>query len=128
MRAAGVADVGVREFARLYELLLRGDRGVLSSDELEPVRDVPWLGDLDAGDAPLERTVMIRLNGGLGHDDGALGPEVPRRGQARSHVPRRDRAPGACGAGARLPLVLMNSFATREPSLAALAPLRRPGR
>jgi UTP--glucose-1-phosphate uridylyltransferase len=117
MRAAGVSDVGVREFARLYGLLLAGDRGVLDSDELEPVRHVPSLGELDEGDAPLGGSVVIRLNGGLGTTMGLSGPkslvEVKPQVTFLDAIARQVLA-------ARVPLVLMNSYATRGPSLAAL--------
>ena len=119
MRAAGVSDVGVRAFARLYGLLVAGDRGVLDSDELEPVRHVPSLEDLDDGDAPLGRTVVIRLNGGLGTTMGLSGPkslvEVKAGVTFLDVIARQVLA-------ARLPLVLMNSYATRGASLAALEP------
>jgi UTP--glucose-1-phosphate uridylyltransferase len=119
MRAAGVSDVGVREFARLYGLLLAGDRGVLDSDALEPVRHVPSLGELDEGDAPLGRSVVIRLNGGLGTTMGLSGPkslvEVKPQVTFLDVIVRQVLA-------AQLPLVLMNSYATRGPSLAALEP------
>jgi UTP--glucose-1-phosphate uridylyltransferase len=120
MRAAGVSDVGVRAFARLYGLLLAGDRGVLESAQLEPVRGVPSLEELAGGppgDAPDHHTVMIRLNGGLGTTMGLSGPkslvEVRPGLTFLDIIARQARA-------ARLPLVLMNSFATRAPSLAAL--------
>jgi UTP--glucose-1-phosphate uridylyltransferase len=117
MRAAGVSDVGVREFARLYGLLLAGDRGVLDSDELEPVRHVPSLGELDEGDAPVGASVVIRLNGGLGTTMGLSGPkslvEVKPQVTFLDVIARQVLA-------ARVPLVLMNSYATRGPSLAAL--------
>jgi UTP--glucose-1-phosphate uridylyltransferase len=117
MRAAGVSDVGVRAFARLYRLLVTGDRGVLDSDELEPVRGVPSLEDLDDGDAPLERTVVIRLNGGLGTTMGLSGPKSlveVKPGVTFLDVIARQALVR------QLPLVLMNSYATRGPSLAAL--------
>jgi UTP--glucose-1-phosphate uridylyltransferase len=118
MRAAGVSDVGVRAFARLYGLLVAGDRGVLESDELEPVRGVPSLEALDAGDAPLDRVVVIRLNGGLGTTMGLSGPKSLV--DVKPHVTFLDVIARQVRA-ARLPLVLMNSYATRGPSLAALA-------
>jgi hypothetical protein len=65
MRAAGVSEVGIRAFARLYGLLVAGDRGIVGSDELEPVRDVPSLEELGDTAAPVGALVMIRLNGGL---------------------------------------------------------------
>lgn len=119
MRAAGVSDAGVRAFDRLYGLLVGGDRGVLASAELEPVPAVPSLEDLDGGGphGALDHTVMIRLNGGLGTTMGLSGPkslvEVKPGLTFLDIIARQARA-------ARLPLVLMNSYATREPSIAAL--------
>jgi UTP--glucose-1-phosphate uridylyltransferase len=117
MRAAGVSDVGVRAFARLYGLVAAGDRGIVDSEELEPVGSVPSLEDLEDGGAPLGRTVMIRLNGGLGTTMGLSGPkslvEIKPGVTFLDVIARQVLA-------ARLPLVLMNSYATREPSLAAL--------
>jgi UTP--glucose-1-phosphate uridylyltransferase len=117
MRAAGVSDVGLRAFARLYRLLIAGDRGVLESDALEPVRGVPSLEELDGGDAPLGRVVVIRLNGGLGTTMGLSGPkslvEVKAGVTFLDVIARQVLVAG-------LPLVLMNSYATRGPSLAAL--------
>ena len=117
MRAAGVSDVGVRAFARLYGLMAAGDRGVVDSDELEPVSGVPSLDELDDVEAPPGPTVMIRLNGGLGTTMGLSGPkslvEVKPGLTFLDVIARQVLA-------ARLPLVLMNSYATREPSLAAL--------
>jgi UTP--glucose-1-phosphate uridylyltransferase len=116
MRAAGMSDVGVRAFARLYGLLAAGDRGIVDSDELEPVSSLPSLEELDDGEA-LGRTVMIRLNGGLGSTMALSGPkslvEVKPGVTFLDVIARQALA-------ARLPLVLMNSYATREPSLTAL--------
>jgi UTP--glucose-1-phosphate uridylyltransferase len=111
-------DVGRRAFARLYGLLQSGDSGVIASEQLEPVRDVPRLETLDAGDAPLDRVVMIRLNGGLGTTMGLSGPKSLV--DVKPHVTFLDVIARQVLA-ARVPLVLMNSYATRAPSLAALA-------
>jgi UTP--glucose-1-phosphate uridylyltransferase len=123
MRAAGVSDVGVRAFARLYRLLVGGDRGVLESGELEPVSGVPSLSELDAPDwgdsprSPAGRVLTVRLNGGLGTTMGLAGPkslvEVKPRVTFLDVIARQVHLAG-------LPLVLMNSYATRGPSLAAL--------
>src|SRR3954468_3113887 len=78
MRAAGVGELGITAFERAYGKLVAGDRGVLPTAELEPVRDVPALEDLEPpGEPPdaLNRTVVIRLNGGLGTSMGLSGPK-----------------------------------------------------
>ena len=118
MRAAGVSEVGIRAFARLYGLLVAGDSGVVGSDELDPVRDLPSLEELGGAAARPGGLVMIRLNGGLGTTMGLSGPkslvEVKPGVTFLDVIARQALA-------ARVPLVLMNSYATREPSLAALA-------
>jgi UTP--glucose-1-phosphate uridylyltransferase len=72
----------------------------------------------------LDQAVVLRLNGGLGTSMGLDGPKSlleVREGLtfldvvARQVLALRERT------GARLPLVLMNSFSTREPSLERLA-------
>jgi UTP--glucose-1-phosphate uridylyltransferase len=126
MRAAGVSDVGVRGFRRLYELLVAGDRGLLADADLEPVAAVPSLGDIDIAAAPaaaLDRTVIVKLNGGLGTTMGLSGPKSlieVKPGLTFLDVIARQVLAARRQSSARLPLVLMNSFATRGPSLAAL--------
>ncbi len=125
MRAAGVSEIGVRAFARLFALLAAGDRGVLSSEDLEPVRHVESLTELDVatpGDA-LDHTVLVRLNGGLGTTMGLATPKslvMVKPGLTFLDVIARQVLAARARWRARLPLVLMNSYATRGPSLEAL--------
>jgi UTP--glucose-1-phosphate uridylyltransferase len=123
MRAAGVSDGARAAFARRFERLLQGDSGVVHGDELEPVTDLPRLEDLPAADAPLDRAVVIKLNGGLGTSMGLSGPksliEVKPGVSFLDAIVRQVLALRPRH-GARLPLALMNSFSTREPTLRAL--------
>ncbi len=125
MRAAGMSEIGVRAFARLFALLVAGDRGVLSSEDLEPVRHVESLTELNVatpGDA-LDHTVLVRLNGGLGTTMGLASPKslvMVKPGLTFLDVIARQVLAARARWGARLPLVLMNSHATRGPSLEAL--------
>jgi UTP--glucose-1-phosphate uridylyltransferase len=126
MRAAGLSDVGVRGFRRLYELLIAGDLGVLASSDLEPVGEVPALEDLDgagASPAALDETVIVKLNGGLGTTMGLAGPKSlvdVKPGVTFLDVIARQVLAARRQSGARLPLVLMNSYATHPASLDAL--------
>src|SRR5215212_805719 len=70
MRSAGLPEVAVDNFAYYYERLVDGDRGALPESQIEPVEEVP---DADALSEPgdevrgqLDRTVVVKLNGGLG--------------------------------------------------------------
>jgi UTP--glucose-1-phosphate uridylyltransferase len=125
MRAAGVSEAARAAFARMYAQLESRNAGTLPGDELEPVTNVRRLDDLH-GEAPpelLDRAVVLKLNGGLGTSMGLHAPKSlvevkPGRtfldGIARQVLAMRRRH------GARLPLVLMDSFSTREPTLEAL--------
>src|SRR5436190_16306984 len=127
MRADGVADLAIRNFEHYYRRLEEGDAGVLPESEIEPVDDVQDSGELeDGGDAArdaLDRTLVLKLNGGLGTSMGMTRAKSLLEAKdglsfldviARQVLHLRDRS------GARLPLVLMNSFYTRDDSLAAL--------
>jgi UTP--glucose-1-phosphate uridylyltransferase len=129
MRADGVADVGVKTFAHYYELLRAGETGTLAESEIEPVVDLPDADELPEDEAgardALARTVVIKLNGGLGTSMGMTGPKSlleVKDGLTFLDITVHQIRGLRERTGARLPLVLMNSFATREASLAALAP------
>ncbi|MDQ3609847.1 MAG: UTP--glucose-1-phosphate uridylyltransferase [Actinomycetota bacterium] len=127
MRAEGLDQVAVAAFAQQLERLEAGEQGVLREADIEPVETVPALDELggddeQAGEA-LERTVVIKLNGGLGTSMGMSGPKSlleVKDGLTFLDISVRQLQGLRERTGARLPLVLMNSFATREPSLEAL--------
>jgi len=124
MRREGIGDAGVETFAHYYERLRGGETGTLPEAELEPVTELPSSEDLPPDDdAPFDEAVVIKLNGGLGTGmgldraksllevkDGLTFLDVA----ARQVLALRERT------GARLPLVLMDSFRTQADSLAAL--------
>jgi UTP--glucose-1-phosphate uridylyltransferase len=102
--------------------------GLLPGEVLQPLADLPRLEELpeppsrEAGDV-LDRLVVVKLDGGLGTSMGLSGPksllEVKPGANfldvlATQVLALRERH------GARLPLVLMNSVATRGPALDAL--------
>src|SRR5215212_6534681 len=129
MRAEGLPDIAIDTFAHYERLLREGDPGTLPESELEPLDDVQGSDDLpDADDADLERVVVLKLNGGLGTSMGmtkAKSLVEVKDGHtfldviARQVLHLRERH------GARIPLLLMNSFATRDDTLEALE--RHPG-
>jgi UTP--glucose-1-phosphate uridylyltransferase len=125
MRGEGLPDVAIDNFKHYYELLRAGESGMLPEADIEPVADLADADDLpDPDEATLDRTAVIKLNGGLGTSmgmtraksllevkDGLTFLDIT----VKQVLTMRERF------GARLPLVLMNSFATREDTLAALA-------
>ncbi len=125
---AGVSTPAVEVFSRFYELLETGETGIIREDTIDPLTEPPSLCDVDvsnleARDA-IGKTVMIKLNGGLGtsmgHDKAKTLLDV-REGKnfldliVRQVLAARDRY------DARLPLLLMNSFRTEADTLAHLA-------
>ena len=128
MLAAGLAPAAVRAFRRQYGRLLAGETGFIPAALAGAVAEIPAAEALPqrraAGLAALDRVVLIKLNGGLGTSMGLSGPKslIPVRGElsfldilVRQVLALREAT------GARLPLLLMNSFNTRQQSLAALA-------
>jgi UTP--glucose-1-phosphate uridylyltransferase len=129
MRADGVADVACRTFAHYYELLRAGKTGTLAESEIEPVQELPDADELpddeEGAREALGRTVVVKLNGGLGTSMGMTGPKSlleVKDGLTFLDITVHQIRGLRHSTGARLPLVLMNSFATRDASLEALAP------
>lgn len=127
MHQAGVHPRAIEVFAHYYGELASGATGQIPEAEVEPLVDVPHIDDQPAVErdvrSALAKTVVLKLNGGLGTSMGmdrakSLLQVRPRRsfldiivGQVRHVRSRYD---------VKLPLLLMNSFRTREDSLAAL--------
>lgn len=126
MRAAGAPAEAIRAFESAYERLTSGQSTLLSSAELEPAGDVPALEelpDVDPGDV-LSQVALIKLNGGLATTMGLQQPKSLM--EARDGRTFLDIIVGQTLALRRrfdveLPLVLMDSESTREPTLQALA-------
>jgi UTP--glucose-1-phosphate uridylyltransferase len=128
MRAAGVPEVAIATFAHYYRQVEAGGSGMLPEAELEPVESLPSLDQLpedgDAAGRALDAAVVIKLNGGLGTSMGMTRAKSlleVKDGLSFLDVIARQTLAQRRRHGARLPLVLMNSFYTREDSLAALA-------
>ncbi|MDO4243729.1 MAG: UTP--glucose-1-phosphate uridylyltransferase [Actinomyces sp.] len=128
MRRAGVTPEAIEVFTHYYRSLEAGATGLIPEETIEPLTDIPSIEDVEADQArdreALARTVLIKLNGGLGTSMGM--------DRAKSLLPVRDgrsfldllvqqvRAARAAH-GVSLPLVFMNSFRTRRDTLEALA-------
>jgi UTP--glucose-1-phosphate uridylyltransferase len=123
MEREGVPDAAIATFRHYYEQLEAGESGMLPDADLEPLGDLPDLADLPEAEAPLDQAVILKLNGGLGTSmgmthakslvevkDGLTFLDIIAR-QALELRKRHD---------ARLPLILMNSFSTRDDTLAKL--------
>lgn len=123
MRNEHLPEIVIRTFEHYYTNLVEGSTGLIPEKFIQPVDELPASADfgpelVEAGRAAMPQAVVIKLNGGLGTGMGLA--------KAKSLLPvkegltfleiiaRQARAGG-------VPLVLMNSFSTRDDSLAALA-------
>ncbi|KGM09600.1 UTP--glucose-1-phosphate uridylyltransferase [Cellulomonas bogoriensis] len=128
MQEAGVAPTAVDVFSRFYQMLVDGETGTIPEAQVAPLEEVPHLREIDVADdvagEAFAATVMIKLNGGLGTSmgmDRAKSLLAVRGEHTFLDVIARQVLAARAATGARLPLVLMNSFRTQEDTLRALA-------
>jgi UTP--glucose-1-phosphate uridylyltransferase len=126
MRAAGQPEEAIRAFRRSYELVESGESAFLRTPGLEPVRDIDALVELPEADvgSALEHVVAIKLNGGLATTMGLRHPKSlieAREGHSFLDIIVGQTLALRRRHGVRLPLVLMNSEATRVETMQALA-------
>jgi UTP--glucose-1-phosphate uridylyltransferase len=124
MREAGQPEEAIRNFASAYRRLESGESAMLPSADLEPAGDVDTLEDLPEADAGgLDRVAVIKLNGGLATTMGLRSPKSlieARAGRSFLDIIIGNTLALRRRYGARLPLVLMNSQATRADTARAL--------
>src|SRR5204863_5397976 len=124
MEAEGIPQAAIDTFRHYYEQLESGETGMLPEDSIEPVEEVTSLDELSEEDGPLDQAVVLKLNGGLGTSMGMTHAKSlieAKDGLTFLDVIARQVAALRERAGADVPLVLMNSFYTRDESLEALS-------
>lgn len=128
MREAGVSQAAIDNFAHYWRLCASGETGLIPEDTIRPLLDPPQLDLVEVSEpdarTAIQQTVIIKLNGGLGTSMGLdraktlltvrdgknfLDLIVDQVRYAREHY------------AARLPLMFMDSFRTREDTLNHLA-------
>ena len=127
MQEVGASRPAIRAFLRQYRRLCEGHRGLLDRSQIEPLKDVPDIESLathrDTGARALPRTVMIKLNGGLGTSMGLKGAKSlleVRDGRNFLNILAHQVAHLRQKTGNPIPLVLMNSFTTHDETLQAM--------
>ncbi len=127
MRARGVDERAVSVFIDYYRQLEAEATGFIPEDTISPLPTPQRLEDLRPGPeaqrAALARTVVIKLNGGLGTSMGVSGPKSAlhvRDGLTFLDVIARQVLALRARFGVDLPLLLMDSFRTRRESLEIL--------
>ena len=117
MRAAGLHAAAIRAFQRSYEELIGGKTGLIEEDSIQAIDRLPRFDEVsqEANASLLEKTAIIKLNGGLGTGMGLDKPKslLPIRDTLTfldfivRQVQRLRRV-----SGGRVTFLLMNSFST----------------
>ena len=122
MRAEALPDIAIETFEYYFMQLIEGQTGLISEDDITPVESLPYIEDFSEelaaiGQGILCKTVLLKLNGGLGTGMGLDNPKslltVINNLSFLDIIARQAQQAG-------MPLVLMNSFSTRDESLTAL--------
>ncbi|CAB4861855.1 MAG: UTP--glucose-1-phosphate uridylyltransferase [Actinobacteria bacterium] len=126
LEADGAGLAAVAAFVRFHHQLAEGQRGLIGENSIEPISELPDAEDLPAVEnhEALGRTVVIKLNGGLGTGMGMTKAKSlieAKEGLSFLDIVARQVLALREATGAQLPLVLMNSFATRADTLEALS-------
>lgn len=121
MQSAGCSPPQIERFLRRRSVFLDGQSGFLPEHSLEAVDDLPRLEEFPpSSEVDWSQLAVVKLNGGLGTSMGLSGPKslLPVRGEKSflSILVEQCRH-------FRLPLVLMNSFATQKATREALKAL-----
>ncbi|MDX2473049.1 MAG: UTP--glucose-1-phosphate uridylyltransferase [Candidatus Krumholzibacteria bacterium] len=122
MGAADLPDIVIRTFQHYYAQLAAGQTGLIPEADIQPVAEVPGLDDITAehvqiGTKALSHSILLKLNGGLGTGMGLAKAKsllTVKEGHTFLDIIAQQASLGG------IPLVLMNSFSTRDDTLAAL--------
>lgn len=127
MADGGVHERAIDVFAHYYGQVESGATGMIAEADVDPLVDPPHLDDLAPDDEQvreaLSSTAVIKLNGGLGTSMGMDRAKslLPVRGDRTFLDVIVEQVRWLRSAyDVRLPLVLMDSFRTRDDTLAAL--------
>ena len=123
MREADLPEIVIRTFAFYFDQLSAGQTGLIPEAVIRPVESVPGMADItdahrERGRQEMAHAVVLKLNGGLGTGmglDRAKSLLPVKEGLTFLDIIARQAQHGG------VPLVLMNSFSTRDDTLAALA-------
>lgn len=122
MRCENLPEIVISTFEKYYRRLVQGQTGLISESDILPVDSLPDTRNFDevmikAGESVLSKTVVLKLNGGLGTSMGleqAKSLLEVKEGLSFLDITARQVI------SSRIPMVLMNSFSTQADSLAAL--------
>ena len=122
MRNENMPELAIKSFKYYYSQLVEGKTGFIRAADIETVEDIPDVESIseqtaNIGQAALSSAVILKLNGGLGTSMGL--EKAKSLLQIKGEYSFLDIIAQQALA-LDIPLVLMNSFATEEDSLAFL--------
>lgn len=129
MAAAGVSPLAIEVFARYAQQVADGATGLIPEETIEPITEVDSAVEFaqtvsqEAAREALSRTVMLKLNGGLGTSmglDRAKSLISVREGKSFLDIICDQVRAAREKYDVRLPLIFMNSFRTQADTLEAL--------
>ncbi|HIB69896.1 MAG TPA: UTP--glucose-1-phosphate uridylyltransferase [Phycisphaerales bacterium] len=126
MREKGCSPEQIRRFCSRVEQFLNDSAGEIPESEIQPVRDIPKLKELETNPEILGRTAVIKLNGGLGTSMGLQGPKgllEVKNGKDFYAILLEQRRYFRKVHDFQPPLIFMNSFNTEEETRARLTAL-----
>ncbi len=125
MEQAKVSEAAIKSFERNFQSLVNKETGMISEDSIEPISSLPDLAEISSSSESydpnlLAKTVVIKLNGGLGTSMGLQKAKslLPVKGDSTfldiiidqiSYLRK--------STGAEVKFLLMNSFSTTEDTL-----------
>jgi len=125
MQAENIPDIVIRSFKHYHRKLSEGETGLIPETEIEPLDSLPDIEVMsspeleETGKQKMDRTVIIKLNGGLGTSMGmqkAKSLLTIKNGFSFIDIIVRQ----AEHLDGSVPVIFMNSFSTRSDTLAVL--------
>jgi UTP--glucose-1-phosphate uridylyltransferase len=128
MRDAGISGPAIDNFSHYWHLCAAGATGMIAESSIRPLADVDKLTEIEVSEpdalAAIQATAIIKLNGGLGTSMGLDGAKTlleVRDGKNFLDLIVAQVQHARQSYGARLPLVVMDSFRTHQETLAYLS-------
>jgi len=126
MKAEGLNEAAIGAFKNSYEALVSGASGMIPESEISPASGVPKLEEVASGTdaALLGKTVVLKLNGGLGTSMGldyAKSLLLVKGADTFLDLTAKQIAGMRATLGTKVRFMLMNSFATSKDTMAFFA-------
>ncbi len=117
-----IPDIVIKNFEYYYNQLIEGESGLIPDSSIEPVKNLPDTetfptGLRETGNKALKKTILLKLNGGLGTGMGL--DRAKSLLKVKNNLTFLDII-ATQAMTSKIPLMLMNSFATDEDSLSVL--------